>query len=115
MIKLKHTVVNLTIPSGDSVDDATLKLEEGNVVACALFKNNDPSSNVNVKIEASNSDELHPFVSYQEYQPTNGNHFDSRKRLYFSGGREIRIFAKSNTPLTDEFTFQMIFYIDQSK
>lgn len=114
-MKLKHKVVNLTIPSGDTTTDAPLNLEEGNVVACALFKNIDPSSNVNVKIETSNSDELHPFVSYQEYQPTNGNHFDSRKRLNFSGGRDIRVFAKSNTPLTDDFTFQMIFYIDQSE
>ena len=112
---LKHKVVNLTIPSGEDYKDAPIFLEEGNIVACALHTDNTPSSNVNVKIEDNKSDELHPYVTYKEYQPTNGNHFESRKPIHFSGGREIKVFAKSSTALTEDFNFQLIFYIDQSR
>lgn len=114
-MKLKHKVVNLTIPAGDDYKDVALFLDEGKVIACALHTDNSPSSNVNVKLEDSNSNELHPFVSHKEYQPTNGNHFESRKSIHFSGGREVKVFAKSSNALTEEFNFQLIFYIDQTK
>lgn len=110
---MKHKVINLTIPSGSDYISGKLNLEEGRVVACALLTDSTPNIPVNIKLEDSGNDILHPYVSYKEFQPTNGNHFDSRKKLDFDGNQDVLVFAKSNTALDTDFTFQLLFYIEK--
>ena len=114
MAKLKTKVVNITIKERGNYDASELKIERGKVVKCALFTETSPGEIVNVKIEdANNNEELHPFVTYKEFQPTNGNHFDSRKDLHFDGNRTIKVIAQAKNDLAKDFTFQLVVYLDQ--
>ncbi|MCF2875424.1 MULTISPECIES: TRAM domain-containing protein [unclassified Tenacibaculum] len=116
MAKLKTKVINITIKERGDFDSKELKIDSGKVVKCALFTDAAPGEIVNIKIEdANNNEELHPFVTHKEYQPTNGNHFDSRKDIHFDGNRRINVVAKAIKPLAKEFTCQMMFYIDQEQ
>lgn len=112
-MKLKSKVVTITIPSGENNDSQPLHIEMGKVVKCALFKQNEPSTNVNVKIEKIDGDTLHPFITYKEYEPTNGNHFDSRKDIHFDGSIDIKVIAQATKDLAEDFSFQMVFYFEQ--
>ncbi len=114
-MKFKSKVANIKVLGGSNNDSTTVHIEKGRVLKCALFINSDvPSEIVNVKIEDANTgDELHPFITYHEYQPTNGNHLDSRKDLHFDGNREIKITAQAKDDLKADFIFQMVFYYDQ--
>ncbi|WP_299124208.1 hypothetical protein [uncultured Tenacibaculum sp.] len=116
MAKLKIKVINITIKERGDFDSKELKIDSGKVEKCALFTENSPSEIVNIKIEDANTnEELHPFVTHKEFQPTNGNHFDSRKDIHFDGNRRIKIVAQAIKPLAKEFTGQMVFYINQEQ
>lgn len=116
MAKLKTKVIVLSINERGDFDSKELKIDSGKVVKCALFTENSPSEIVNIKIEdANNKEELHPFVTHKEYQPTNGNHFESRKDIHFDGNRRINVVAQAIKPLAKAFTCQMMFYIDQEQ
>ncbi|WP_272152120.1 hypothetical protein [Tenacibaculum aiptasiae] len=112
MKQLKAKVVNIRIPAGDNNDTQPLHIELGKVVKCALFKEEAPDQPVNVKIEDIQGHELHPSVTYKEYEPTNGNHYDSRKDIHFDGNREIRVIAQAKSALRKDFVFQMMFYFE---
>ena len=114
-MKIKSKVANINVISGSNSDSKTIYIEKGSVLKCALFLNSTlPSEIVNVKIEDANTgDELHPFTTYHEYQPTNGNHFDSRKDIHFDGNRDVKITAQAKEDLAADFNFQMVFYYDQ--
>ncbi len=109
---MEFSVINVTIPAGDNAEIGYEILEGGNVVAVALLTDDSPSEPVNVKINNANNDVIHPSVNYKEYIPTNGNHFESRKRMNFKGGSKVKVTANSVSNLTSAFTFQMLFYIE---
>lgn len=115
-MKIKSKVANIKIVSGTNKDSKIIHIEKGTVLKCALFVNGSlPSEIVNVKIEdASTGDELHPFITYHEYQPTNGNHFDSRKDMHFDGNRDVKITTQAMGDLAADFNFQMIFYYNKA-
>lgn len=113
MKKLKHQVVNINIPEGERFDTQSVKLESGKIERMVLHVLSDPDINVDVKIEDNNSNDLHPYVTYKEYMPTNGNHISSRKEIQFDGNRTVNVLAKSNNDLTKPFKAQIIFYINQ--
>jgi hypothetical protein len=108
---LKPKVINITVPVGSTPITKSIHIEAGQVVKCALFTDGVPESQVNVKIESDGGDELHPFVTYKEYEPTNGNHFESRKDLNFQGNTDIKVTAQPLGGLGRPFSFQMIFYV----
>ncbi|WP_272149130.1 hypothetical protein [Tenacibaculum aiptasiae] len=111
---LKTKVINVTLDGSSGYGEAILKIDSGIVEKCALFALNTPEGIVNVKIEdANNNEELHPFVTYKEFQPTNGNHYDSRKDIHFDGNRTVKVVAQSAKPLREDFVFQMMFYLNQ--
>lgn len=112
MKKLLHSVANLTIATGHTETQTTLLLKRGQCLTVALYEENNPSSNVNVKLSNIQGEELHPSVTYKNYKPTNGNYNESMKSFIVHGGQEIDITATSKTALTSNFSFQMIFNIE---
>ncbi|WP_299106045.1 hypothetical protein [uncultured Tenacibaculum sp.] len=114
MSNLKFNILNITVPQGQTFGSAELQIDSGYVEKCALLTNDAPSEFINVKIEDIGGDELHPSVSYKEYQPTNGNHYDSRKSIDFKGNRKIKVTAYSDKAVAKDFKFQMVFYVDQT-
>ena len=59
-------------------------------------------------------DDIITLIPYQEFKPTNGDYLKSRMPVSFKGGREVTVKAKSSTNLTAEFSFDLVFDIDQS-
>ncbi|CAL2104474.1 conserved protein of unknown function [Tenacibaculum sp. 190130A14a] len=112
MRKFKSNVVNVTIEQSQPSGSQTLKIDSGIVTKCVLLTNDVPAEFINVKIEDVHGDELHPSVSYKEYQPTNGNHFESRKDIYFEGNRDIKVTAYADGAVSKAFKFQMLFYVE---
>ena len=110
---MKIKALNIKIPTGSDYSDAEINIPEGVIARCSIFTDDKPSYPVDVRLEDVNSEELHPFVSYKEYQPTNGNHYESRKSLNVLGNRTIRVIAKSRQNVTEDFDFQMIFYVEK--
>ncbi|XRE42353.1 hypothetical protein ACIVBQ_000557 [Tenacibaculum discolor] len=113
MKKIKHSVINGRIENGTNSVQVQGFIKPGKVVKLALFSDSSPSKPVNVKLEDTGGDELHPLVSHKEYEPTNGNHFESRKEIYFEGNRDVVVKAVSSENHTSDFNFQLIFYIEQ--
>jgi len=111
---MKHTVRNIVIENGQSTGSTSITLRHGEVVACAIYKSTTPSSPVDIKIEDSQGDELQPFMTYQDYEPGNGNYMESRKPLSIGDHKEIVVLAKSSEPLNSKVTFQIIFYIKKT-
>lgn len=111
---MKKRALNITIPNGSNIGSKTLKLDEGQVVNLALYHQNNPSSSLNVKLEDDRGDDIITLIPYQEFKPTNGDYLKSRMPVSFKGGREVTVKAKSSTNLTAEFSFDLVFDIDQS-
>ncbi len=109
---MKYSVIGLTIAAGASVDVQAEELEEGNVVKVALFTDDVPSDSVNIQIKGSEG-EVHPFVNYKEFTPTNGDHFESRKDFNIEAGRKITVTANADDALVAEFKCQVLFYIQE--
>lgn len=109
MKKLQKSVVDITILSGAKTGENTVQLKSGNVVSCALYVDANPSKPVNVKIEDSHGEELHPSVSHKNYEQTNGDYETSFKPLDINGNQEISIVAKSKEAQTADFSFQIVF------
>ncbi|WP_407268775.1 hypothetical protein [Tenacibaculum maritimum] len=110
---LKYKVINFSIPVGSTPVTKSIRIEKGQVEKCSLFTDDTPNTGVNIKIEENGGDDIHPYVTYKEFQPTNGNHLDSRKDLVFDGNRDINVIAMPMGDLEAPFNFQMIFYIEQ--
>lgn len=113
MMKYKHSVKNIIIESGTDIGTASVTLKEGEVVACALYKDVVPSAAVDIKIEDSQGDELHPLMTYKDFEPGDGNYLESRKPLSLGKHRQVEIIAKASASLTAKVSFQMIFYIKE--
>ncbi len=110
---MNYKVVTVTIPKGREQERQEVKVEDGTIIACALHTDHVPSSMVKIKLEDTNLNEIHPFVSYKEFQPTNGNHFESRKHLNVDGNRDVVVFAKTSKPLQKAFSFDLLFYVEK--
>lgn len=108
-MKQQKTVVEVSILATESTGESRVKLKSGNVVSCALYENGDPSKPVNVKIEDSFGEEIHPFASHKNYKQTNGDYENSFKPIEIVGNQEIVVKARSAEAQTAKFTFQMIF------
>ena len=112
-MKTKYSYKNITIPIGSNRVTETITIKRGQVVACALLTSLTPSSPVDVQIQDDAGNDIHPMVSHLEYKPTNGGHKESRKELFFEGNQDIKITAKSVSNIANaDFTFQMLFYIE---
>lgn len=109
MKKLQKSVVDITIANTENSGEARLKLKSGQVVSCAAYASGNPSKPVNVKIEDNFGEELHPFVSIDNYKQTGGGYDESFKPIDIVGNQEIVVKARSTEAQTSAFTFQMIF------
>lgn len=112
---MKHSVRNLVIANGASTGSVSVDLKQGNVVACAIYPSATPSSPVDIKIEDTQGDEIHPFITYKDFAPGNGNYLESRKPLSVGKHKTVEVIAKASGNLTSEVVFQVVFYIEDQK
>lgn len=112
-MRKRISVLDIKVLNGENYAKGEVNLIGGNVKRVAILVDGAPSSLLNVKISDSAGGLIHPAVSYKEYQPTNGNHKESRKELEVSSEvRDLTIEATSRVALTADFEFQMVFYTE---
>lgn len=110
---MQYTVIDLLIPANQATATISENIEDGKVVAVALFTDSTPSETVSLGIYDSSNKAIHPPVHIKEFVPTNGNHAESRKELVFTGGRKIKVTLNADDNLQTEFKGQLLFYIEE--
>lgn len=113
MFKEQKSTVDVTVVSTSKTGENSVRLKSGKVVSIALYVDAAPSKPVNVKIEDENGEELHPAVSYKNYEQTGGAYLESFKPFQIDGNQEIFVKAYSKEAQTSDFSFQMIFNQEQ--
>jgi hypothetical protein len=112
---MKKRAANISISSETSFGNKELNLDEGQVVNLALYHQNFPNKSVNIKIEDDRGEEIIPSIPFQEFKPGNGEYLKSRMPVSFKAGRKVNIVAKATGNLSEDFSFDLVFYIDQNK
>lgn len=111
-MKKRFKAVNINVPSGQSSGLFTIDLEKGINKKIALLTNSNSNQNINISIKDDFGNDIHPFVNYKEFLPTNGGHEESRKELIFTAGNRVNIEVSCDENLTDDFKGQFLFYLD---
>lgn len=111
---MRYTVLDIVIPAGQSSFTDSISLDAGKVVKVALFTKSTPAENITLGVDDQNNKAIHPPVPYQEFQPTNGNHFESRKDLIFDGDRKVKVVLNADANLAAEFKGSFMFYIQEN-
>ena len=115
MGKIVQTVVDVAIIKGEKQNESTrIRLKNGNVVSVGFYPLSTPTENVNIKLETEKGEELHPAVTYKNFETTNGGSYSERfKPIGFKGGEPIEVILTSKVALTEDFKGQLVFNIEQ--
>lgn len=111
---MKNSVVEVKVSSGQSYKSEHLQLDSGKVLSCALYSNSNPSSPVSVRIKSKQGDHITPLLPFEDFKPTNGAYMASRKPVTVNV-QNIIVEAVAKSNLTQDWSFQLVFDIDDSE
>lgn len=114
MKNLQTTVDFEIVNNARENDTLRPRIRPGKVVSVGLYVfGEEPSENVNIRIETEKGEPIIEAVTYKNLLPeSGGGYVRSFKPVDFEGSQNIEIFLTSKLPLTNGFKGQLVFNID---
>ena len=112
MEKLEE-IIDLTIPSGSSSNSASLKLQPGLIIACAIFTNGKEDTHntgfVTASIKSDSGDIVSPKSHIKNYRDRDAGYLEGKKPLYLDTCGKTYVFEVNSTAsFTADFKCQLV-------